>query len=109
MTACPDASVLQELLEGALPEDTQAEVTVHLESCAQCRTVLEKLATDGKSFSELAGHLKHSPTVPEPGLQQVLDQAASAADPVATQAEVTAEVARELPFLTPSGKPGHLG
>src|SRR5688572_4668174 len=103
---CPPAKDLQGLLDGALPEPTQAELTAHLETCPACRTVLDKLATDGRSFSQLAPNLLHPATEPEPGLRRVL---AEGSDPDVTQAELPGAVNEDLPFLAPSAKPGHLG
>ena len=48
---CPDTAALQQLLDGTLPETQQAELAQHLESCASCRIALDRLATEGRSFS----------------------------------------------------------
>jgi eukaryotic-like serine/threonine-protein kinase len=108
-STCPESSALQGLLDGALPENAQAELAEHLEGCPRCRAALDQLATDGRSYTDLARNLQQSSIVPEPGLQRVLDQAVSATDPAVTQGESPADVKNELPFLTPSTKPGHLG
>src|SRR5262245_58770049 len=133
MPKCPDAQALKGLLDGSLPTHEQAELAEHLATCASCRKALDKLATDGNSYSQIARVLGQTPAAPEPGLQRVLDEASQhaavrsfggsvtdagrtdagntprdATDPGATQAETPARVRHELPFLEPPTKPGHL-
>jgi anti-sigma factor RsiW len=107
-STCPDAASLQALLDGALPEATQAELTRHLETCAACRSALDQLATDGRSFSGLARELQNDAAAPEPGLERVLSEAASTCGEE-TQAERRGNYDEELAFLAPSSRPGHLG
>src|SRR5437899_2399521 len=103
---CPDAASLQQLLDGSLPEPRQAELARHLETCAACRSALDKLATAGRSFSGLARELRSEATAPEPGLRRVLQAAGDAAD--ATQAEPRAVHGDDLAFLAPPAVAGHL-
>src|SRR5437588_490247 len=110
MTAtCPEPHVLQGLLDSTLPPNIQAELAEHLESCPRCRAALDKLATEGRSYTDQVRNLPQSSPMLEPGLQRVLDQAACATGPAVTQAEAAADGSQELPFLSPSDKPGHLG
>src|SRR5262245_35752825 len=105
---CPDAASLRQLLDGALPETRQAALHQHLETCVACRAALDKLATEGRSFGNLARELQRDAPAPEPGLQRVLEQAAQ---PLAseTQAETRVSQDEDLAFLAPSSRPGHLG
>src|SRR6266487_2620474 len=103
--SCPDAAALQRLLDGTLPAQAQAELSQHLDTCAPCRAALDKLATEGRSFSGLARDLKQEPHPVEPGLQRVLKEAAGSADLGETQAETRADACEELAFLAPSTKP----
>src|SRR5436309_2545034 len=105
---CPDTASWQQLLDGSLPETQQAELTSHLESCAACRAALDKLATEGRSFGNLARELQKDATAPEPGLQRVLKQA-SEPPPSVTQAEISASQDEDLAFLGPTSRLGHLG
>ena len=42
--SCPDATRWQALLEGVIPEEEQADLNNHLETCAACQQTLERLA-----------------------------------------------------------------
>jgi uncharacterized protein (TIGR03067 family) len=108
LTPCPEPASLQQLLDGTLSQTQQAELTQHLESCAACRTTLDKLATEGRSFAALARDLGHEAAAPEPGLQRVLRDAASASSDE-TQADTRATQDEDLPFLAPSSQKDHLG
>jgi uncharacterized protein (TIGR03067 family) len=101
--------MLQELLDGTLPEKTQTDLAAHLETCASCREALDHLATEGRSYAELARNLQQKPSAPEPGLQRVLDEATGGSEVTISQSGPRADVQHELPFLAPSAKPGHLG
>src|SRR5437868_1487579 len=94
---CPDTASLQQLLDGSLPEARQTELSRHLETCASCRSALDKLATEGQSFSDLAQELQSASTAPEPGLERVLKEAAGGT-PDATQAEQHEESGEDLTF-----------
>jgi hypothetical protein len=105
VSTCPDAASLQQLLDGVLPAAAQAELSQHLAACPSCRAALDRLATGGRSFPDLAQHLQPVATAPEPGLQRVLNQAESSE----TQAESPAAADEELAFLAPPTRPGHIG
>ena len=44
---CPDRERLRDLLDGALPDEEQADLTRHLDSCTSCQQQLEGLAAAG--------------------------------------------------------------
>ncbi|MBX6314788.1 MAG: protein kinase, partial [Isosphaeraceae bacterium] len=46
MSFCPSDDQLERLLEGKLEDDALAVVVMHLETCAECRGVLEELTRD---------------------------------------------------------------
>jgi serine/threonine protein kinase len=106
----PDAVTLRKLLDGALEEPEQAEVTRHLDSCQPCRTAMDTLATAGESWSDLPRQLQQPAASAEPALARVMDQLKGGATSVEeTQAEDQARAGKELDFLSPSDRPGSLG
>jgi eukaryotic-like serine/threonine-protein kinase len=52
-TACPPTDELQQLLEGTLVDQRQAECTEHLDSCGCCQAKLEEIATGGTNLSQV--------------------------------------------------------
>ncbi len=54
---------LQQLLDGSLSGERQAECTRHMDSCPCCQARLEGLATDGTNLSQIVEHLEAA--VPE--------------------------------------------
>src|SRR5262245_15739026 len=109
MSTCPAPETLKLLLEGAASDAQQAELTRHLEACPACREALDRLATHGDSLSGLARGLAATGTLPEPGLERLLQQtAAPTPDPEETQAE-TRTADEDLNFLGPPTRAENLG
>ena len=54
---CPDRTAWQLLLEGNLSEQTQQELTAHLDSCPACRQAVDQLAAAGQSWSKIPAAL----------------------------------------------------
>jgi tetratricopeptide (TPR) repeat protein len=51
LVGCPPEEAFAQLLDDTPPEDIVAEIESHAGSCARCRELLEKLATDAPSLS----------------------------------------------------------
>jgi WD40 repeat protein len=90
-TACIEPPRLRALLDGALPEQEQADLLGHLETCHRCQQTLEQLVADQGSWSSLPRYLRPEPAAPEPAAPPPMDN-----DP-------------PLAFLRPSDRPGSLG
>src|SRR6266852_3659275 len=117
---CPDAVRLREMLAGTLPEHDQEELTTHLDSCLTCRQTLDELATEGESWPELARKLGPKPAA-DPALEQAIREIKGVSPPLylppasggdtegGTQPFGSARDDKELAFLSPPDKPGHLG
>ena len=56
-TSCPDSTRLQRLLDGSLPEEQQAELTSHLDSCEGCQQSLDELAAGSRSLTHVIRHV----------------------------------------------------
>src|SRR4051812_41122892 len=96
---CPDAGTLRLLLNGTLPEESQARLASHLETCPACRQALDQMATEGDSISGLAKNLPKETPQPEPGLERVLEEA-GAFTLLETKAESCSIPLEDLSFLT---------
>src|SRR5215471_16921850 len=115
---CPDAVRLQDLLDGMLPDNEQAELTRHLDLCTRCQQQLETLALGGQPWSGVA-RFERWRAQPEPALGRVIAElkqslagppdaiAATRSHPAVAADDETGEPI--LDFLTPSEQPGRLG
>jgi serine/threonine protein kinase len=102
---CPGAESWQALLASALSPEDQERYERHLEACPACRERLERLATFGDQFVELARQTG-DPTVAaaDPTLVQVVDRLLRAKADAPGPGEVP-----DLDFLGPADLPGLLG
>src|SRR5262245_27676408 len=115
---CPDAVRLQDLLDGMLPDNEQAELTHHLDLCTRCQQQLETLALGGQPWSGVA-RFERWRAQPEPALGRVIAELkqslAGPPDGIAATRSHPAVAADDeagepiLDFLTPSEQPGRLG
>ncbi|HMF10879.1 MAG TPA: serine/threonine-protein kinase, partial [Gemmataceae bacterium] len=97
ITECPDRERLQALLDGTHDEP---ELTAHLDGCAQCQNLLEKLA----QFTPLPRPRPGpEPTTEETALHRVIDELKD------SPADGPSDDDFALDFLTPSERPGSLG
>jgi serine/threonine protein kinase len=105
---CPDASLLAQLLAGTLPQNEQALVADHLQTCERCQREIERQAAGTATWDALARELRSLSKPPPPPL-------AAAMDALKTQARkeepVLAQVSPDLPrgFLAPAHAAGNLG
>jgi WD40 repeat protein len=107
-TPCPDRDRLRDLLDGALPDEEQADLTRHLDDCAGCQQELEGLAAAG-SWVGPGPWLRPDPAAPEEALSQAMaelrgDAGAFTLDEAPEDTEDEA-----LGFLRPPSQPGALG
>jgi len=102
---CPEAGRLQDLLDGNLPDEQQAGLNSHLESCRKCQERLESLAAGKETWTGVARNLNAGAETPEAGLQRVMAESKKevSVEPEAPAAEVP------LDFLSPPEDPAHLG
>jgi anti-sigma factor RsiW len=105
--SCPDRARLQDLLDGRLADDLQAEMNRHLETCPNCQQRLEDLAAGKETWTEAARNLNANAesASPDAGLERVMEESKreGPAQPEILPAEVP------LDFLAPSDDPTHLG
>src|SRR5262249_54191405 len=101
----PEPARLRELLEGALPEPEQAEVSRHLDTCVNCQNTLENLAAGGV---KPVGQRKPEGAV-ESALARVMAQLKGDSSEAVTQAGPSGRPETELDFLSPTEQPGSLG
>jgi WD40 repeat protein len=110
---CPEPARLQELLQGGLSGAEQAELTAHLDHCADCQGALERLAA-GRSVR--AGALPPGPApAPDsafwPALRQIEREVRAGSNSAwaPTRAEAEAGPDVSLDFLAPAELAGSLG
>jgi serine/threonine-protein kinase len=98
-TSCPDPAQLQELVNGTLSTEGEAELTAHLDSCISCRQKLEALS--GEEFRLVGPVAEGSGPSPdgEPALAAVMAQLQ----------KPSGEEWPTLPPLAPPAQPGNLG
>ncbi len=108
-TPCPDPEQLGELLAGRLPEEEQATLAGHLDTCENCRKTLEGMA----GGDELVPGQGGSPDAPradqETALQDVMAQLKADGRKERSQADDAVDDTLSLDFLEPSDNPDHLG
>src|SRR4051812_28733940 len=97
---CPDPGRLRALLEGALREPEQAELSGHLDTCTNCQQKLEGLAAGGPGWTGPARQLRRENPASEPALQQAMAALKGEASEAVTQAGAAAG-APALDFLSP--------
>src|SRR3954452_20183044 len=111
---CPDQERLRQLLDDALPAADEQALQEHLETCPQCRRVLESLAAGGVTWDQAARNLagESSDEHTEPALREVVAQLRGGPPSTGgdeTQAEAKFRVSDELPFLDAPRHEGDLG
>jgi uncharacterized protein (TIGR03067 family) len=106
---CPTPEQLRCLLDGSVSREQQGEFMAHLDGCSTCRQALERLATDGRSWSALPRNLRHEPEAADAPLQDVMEQIKADRDKTVTHAGSDRGHDETLDFLQPSEKPGELG
>ncbi len=105
---CPGPDCWRGLLDGSLPDDEQAALNGHLETCPLCQRTLERLAADSAVWSGAARHLGED-RGDEAALRRVL---ADLEGPPALPSTVSGTPDSEdvsLAFLEPPSAPGQLG
>jgi serine/threonine protein kinase len=106
--ACPPVARLKDLLAERLPQEEQARLNRHLESCPACQRRLEGLVAGKESWSGLAKRLSQRPQR-EPALKQVMENLKHENDPNQTHDEPVINADLPLGFLSPADKPDQLG
>jgi serine/threonine protein kinase len=106
-TSCLDRARLRDLLDGLLPDDEQAELTRHPDTCSSCQQKLEALAAGEGSWPGTTPWLGHEPA----GLESALRQAMSVLKGDTADLLDTFPDNDDYPraLLTPSEHPGSLG
>jgi hypothetical protein len=107
-TPCPDTTDFQHLLDELLPQERQAALKGHLETCAGCRQALEALAGGGELAGAAARHLGRPSAKPGVALRRVMNELCGLRREV-TPAAHDSNVDTALDFLDPPESPGHVG
>jgi WD40 repeat protein/serine/threonine protein kinase len=103
--ACPKQSELQALLDGKLPEERQAAIADHLETCQACRQRLDSLAgASGVIPAEIASGAEASGS--EAFLEAMRKLKADNLDETVAASSAGPPL---LQYLSPSANPRHLG
>src|SRR5262245_20335269 len=105
---CPDPAQLQDLLDGRLPSEDEADLVEHLNSCELCPTRLEAMAADGSLVESVKHANRELPPVNSaywPAVKALSRDAGRTSD----SAETTPDDGLRLDFLSPPEQPGNLG
>jgi hypothetical protein len=102
-----DPNRLRLLLDDQLPDDTQAEVAEHIETCRSCRRRLEALAAEARWWQEVQQFL--TPEAARESPHAELQAPGAEAAGTAGGAGIPAEKRHALGFLAPSDDPRKLG
>jgi hypothetical protein len=103
---CPDSVRWNDLLDSRLPEPEASSLSTHLEGCAGCQSTLDGLTAGEASWVEAARVLEEPR---RPALHQAMEQLKAVGEAALETAGPTTISHATLPFLRPSGEPGHLG
>jgi eukaryotic-like serine/threonine-protein kinase len=121
--SCPNLSQLQDLIENALPQSEEVELTIHLDQCDKCQRAIEMLASRGNPINSLT-HLDQgrisATSAFWPAVRRIEDEfdnskSSSVIDhrhtPKPTQTPNPEAIKPEetFPFFDPSEQPGFLG
>jgi hypothetical protein len=108
-TPCPDLPRLQDLLASRLPEEEQAALIGHLDSCSGCQNSLEEIAGGPPPLPAVWGESSGLPAAESafwPALRRVQEEVAVQGP---TRLEAGASFDLSLDFLSAADKPGILG
>lgn len=109
-TACPPTDELQQLLEGTLVDQRQAECTEHLDSCGCCQAKLEEIATGGTNLSQVVEKLHEADPLATSAYWPALKSLDSNGGPPAAAPEPSPRVRNlSLDFLQSSTDGAYLG
>jgi len=101
---CPERRQWAAMLDGHVSADEEARLGEHLDDCASCQRIVERLTQADGEWVRAVGPLGANP--PDPPLRRAMDELkaeATAAEAAPWGAEVS------LDFLSPSDEPGRLG
>lgn len=102
---CPDVTRLQALLDGTLPEESQAAMATHLESCSHCRHQLELLAGGNAVLPQDPAASEHR----SPSLEQAMLRLKGEFSEATQTVGETQGAPLSFGFLGRSDNPRHLG
>lgn len=100
-----DQSRLRSFLDEALPEDDEAQLSDHLDTCPDCRRTLERLAAGSRLWGELHALGGKESRLRSAGLG-IPDPETTGTVP---RDEAEGDPDRSIDFLAPSTAPGSLG
>jgi serine/threonine protein kinase len=106
---CPSLCDWQALLDDAEPEQNQADLCRHLETCAVCQRTLDLLVAEPVAWNEACQGLgpDSRAAAQEPDLRQAMERLKEQGSPPMTEPEPTPD--ERLSFLRPADRPGLLG
>jgi WD40 repeat protein len=107
-TPCPDRERLRDLLDGALPDEEQADLTRHLDDCTGCQQELESMAAAG-SWVGPGPWLRREPPCAEAALSQAMAELRGEAGAFTLDEAPDDTEDEGLGFLRPPSQPGALG
>src|SRR5215469_6289705 len=106
--SCSDRERLRDLLDGALPDEEQADLTRHLDDCTSCQQGREGLAAAG-SWVGPGPWLRREPPAAEPALHQAIAELRGEAGALTLDEGPEDTEDEGLGFLRPPSQPGALG
>src|SRR5262245_4115207 len=103
---CPDPVRWHELLDSRLAEPEAADLSVHLESCADCQSRLDRLTAGEANWTDAPRTLEQRV---RPALRRAMEQLKAQGQAALDTAGPTTIPNAAVPFLSPSDNPRHLG
>jgi tetratricopeptide (TPR) repeat protein len=109
MMHCPGTETLEQLLDGALPEEQVSGVRDHLAGCSRCQALVDQLSDDPEMRRRISASWTEA-APDEPALTRVLHQLRAIPPYETPHADTTSEpVPPSLGFLGPPAQEGDLG
>jgi hypothetical protein len=103
---CPDPVRWHELLDSRLAEPEATDLSVHLESCADCQSKLDRLTAGEVNWTDAPRTLEQRV---RPALRRAMEQLKAQGQAALDTAGPTTIPNAPVPFLRPSVNPEHLG
>eukprot|EP00475_Leptophrys_vorax_P030909 TRINITY_DN46643_c0_g1_i3.p3 TRINITY_DN46643_c0_g1~~TRINITY_DN46643_c0_g1_i3.p3 ORF type:complete len:209 (+),score=14.87 TRINITY_DN46643_c0_g1_i3:721-1347(+) len=108
-TTCPQPEELQQLIEGSLSGERQAECTQHMDSCQCCQEKLEVIATGGSNISQVVIHANEVEPIASSAYWPALKELDADLEETYVPRSTPRSAQVSLQFLQPPTDPAYLG